>query len=123
MVPEPATPLDSMGKKIMRRIMFTVLVILGFCANASGPKWATEANPGLSGGYQSPGGEKINPPITQVANVAYTKPPFNGIVRGHIRSSKPTQRNDENRFNYRGRRFAAGHNLVCVKKCNRQEEL
>ena len=65
----------------MRRIIFTLLVILGYCANTSGPIWASEANPGVSVGYQSPESEKFNTPDLQVATVNFTKPPFNGVVR------------------------------------------
>jgi len=76
----------------MKRMIFTLLVILGFCANASGPIWASEANSGLSVGYQTLESEKFNGPLLYVATVSFTKPLFNGVVRMPAGNLKPTQR-------------------------------
>ena len=82
-------------KSVLRKMIFTILVTLGFCASASGPIWATEMNPGLSGGYHAVGDDGVNAPITQVANVSFSKLAFTVFDQGTLVSqSRPNGRGD-----------------------------
>lgn len=95
MVSEPTAILNMREKNVMRKMIFTLLVILGFCANASGQVWASEENSGLTVGYKTPESEKFNTPTVQITTVSFTKPAFNGLVCLPGNFKKETQRSCE----------------------------